>query len=87
MYKFGLMVVRSWTTEGSAPRTGTRSKARQVLGSGVSGAAARLLDRTLADDPKARPTMDDWYQTLRGRTVSVTRPAGQAVRYVGQEAD
>ena len=71
VYKFGLMVVR--VLDYGRQRTQNRrpDKARQVLGSRIGGAAARLLDRTLGDDPKARPTMDDWYQTLRGRTVSL----------------
>ena len=74
VYKFGLMVVR--VLDYGRQRTQNRrpDKARQVLRSGVGGAAARLLDRTLDDDPKARPTMDDWYQTLRGRTVSPAPP-------------
>jgi hypothetical protein len=81
VYKFGLMVVR--VLDYGRQRTQNRrpEKARRVLQSRVSGAAARLLDWTLGDDPKERPTMDDWYQTLRGRTVS-PKPPGQATRSV-----
>ena len=72
VYKFGLMVVR--VLDYGRQRTQNRNpeKARQVLGSRIGGAAARLLDQTLGDDPKSRPAMDDWYRTLRGRTVSPT---------------
>jgi hypothetical protein len=79
VYKFGLMVVR--VLDYGRQRTQNRNpdQARQVLRSRVSGAAARLLDQTLGNDPKARPTMDDWYQTLRGRTVSPAPPGQRGV--------
>ena len=70
VYKFGLMVIRVLDYGRQRSQNRRPDKARQVLRSGVGGTAARLLDRTLDDDPKARPTMDDWYRTLRGRTVS-----------------
>jgi hypothetical protein len=89
VYKFGLMVVR--VLDYGRQRTQNRhpDKARQVLRSRVSGAAARLLDQTLGDDPKARPTMDDWYQALRGRTVSPAPPGrtGLPVPSAGKSAD
>ena len=70
VYKFGLMVIR--VLDYGRQRTQNRDpeKARQVLRARVGGVAARLLDQALGDDPKSRPTMDDWYQTLRGRAVS-----------------
>lgn len=74
VYKFGLMVVRVLDYGRRSTQNRSPDKAGQVLRSAVSGAAARLLDRTLSDDPKVRPTMDDWYQTFRGRTVSSTPP-------------
>jgi hypothetical protein len=78
VYKFGLMVVR--VLDYGRQRTQNRrpDKARQVLRSRVSGAAAHLLDRTMGDDPKARPTMADWYLTLRGRTASLPPPGRTA---------
>lgn len=81
VYKFGLMVVRVLDYGRQCTQKRHSDKALQVLRSNVSGAAARLLDRTLSDDPKERPMMDDWYQTLRGRTVSLTPPrrAGRPV--------
>jgi serine/threonine protein kinase len=89
VYKFGLMVVR--VLDYGRQRTQNRrpDKAGRVLRSRVSGAAARLLDRTLGDDPKARPTMDDWYQTLRGRTVSLAPSSrtGSPASPAGKPAD
>jgi serine/threonine protein kinase len=86
VYKFGLMVVR--VLDYGRQRTQNRrpDQARQVLRSRVSGAAARLLDRTLGDDPKVRPTMDEWYQTLRGRTVSPA-PSRRTASPAGKPAD
>jgi serine/threonine protein kinase len=81
VYKFGLMVIRVLDYGRRSTQNRRPDKARQVLRSTVSGAAARLLDRTLSDDPRARPTMDDWYQTLRGRTVS-SAPPGRTGRPV-----
>ena len=78
VYKFGLMVVRVLDYGRQSTQNRRPDQARQVLRSTVGGAAARLLDRTLGDDPTARPTMDDWYQTLRGRTVSPARPGRPA---------
>ena len=75
MYKFGLMVVRILDYGRQRTQNKNPEKARRVLQARVSGAAARLLDRTLGDDPKARPTMDEWYRAFRGRTVpSAPRP-------------
>lgn len=89
VYKFGLMVVR--VLDYGRRRTQNRhpDRALQVLRSRVSGAAARLLAQTLGDDPKARPTMDDWYQTLRGRTVSPALPGrtGRPVPSARRPAD
>jgi serine/threonine protein kinase len=81
VYKFGLMVIRVLDYGRRSTQNRRPDKARQVLRSTVSGAAARLLDRTLSDDPRARPTMNDWYQTLRGRTVS-SAPPGRTGRPV-----
>ncbi len=81
VYKFGLMVVRVLDYGRRSTQNRRPDKARQVLRSTVSGAAARLLDRTLR---RSEGTPDD------GRLVSdaprpdrVIRPlpAEQAVRY------
>jgi hypothetical protein len=42
--------------------------------------AKRQLDRTLGDDPKARPTMDDWYRCCTAAPFRRRRRAGQAFR-------
>lgn len=81
VYKFGLMVIRVLDYGRQRTQNRHQDKAGQILRSRVSGAAARLLDRTLTDDPRTRPTMDDWYRVLRGRSVSLA-PPGAAGRPV-----
>ncbi len=79
VYKFGLMVVRVLDYGRQRTQNKNPEKARRVLQARGSGAAARLLDRTLGDDPRERPTMDEWYRAFRGHTVpSAPRPARTA---------
>ncbi len=75
VYKFGLMVVRVLDYGRQRTQNKNPAAARRVLQARVSGAAARLLDQTLDADPKARPSMGDWYQVLRGRTATLPSPA------------
>jgi hypothetical protein len=86
VYKFGLMVVRVLDYGRNRTQNRDPGKARRVVQARLGGAAGQLLDRTLGGDPKARPTMDEWYQAFRGRTVTPASaggpgrqaPAGQA---------
>ena len=90
VYKFGLMVVRVLDYGRYRSQNRDPAKARQVLQSRLGAKAAGLLDRTLGGDPRARPAMEEWYQALRGRTVSTASPGspGKAERpAAGREAD
>lgn len=82
VYKFGLMVVRVLDYGRYRSQNRNPDKARRVLLANLGGTATRHLDRTLGADPRARPTMADWYYALRGRTVSHTasRESARAAR-------
>ena len=79
VYKFGLMVVRVLDYGRQRTQNKNPEEARRVLQARVSGAAARLLDRTLGNEVKARPTMDEWYQALRGHTGPPARHPARPV--------
>lgn len=79
VYKFGLMVVRVLDYGRYRSQNRDPAKARQLLQSRVGARVAGLLDRTLGADPKARPTMEEWYLAFRGRTVSPAAPGSTTV--------
>jgi hypothetical protein len=80
VYKFGLMVVRVLDYGRQSTQNRNPAQARQVLRSAVGGPAAQLLDRTLGDDPKARPAMNDWYLVLRRHVVPSGPPGRSHIR-------
>jgi hypothetical protein len=87
VYKFGLLVVRM--LDHGRNRTANRDPAVacQVLRGHLGRHAAALLERTLDGDPKARPSMREWYRTMGGHPPEPSRrpapvlpgPAGPVV--------
>jgi hypothetical protein len=74
VYKFGLMVVRVLDYGRQRSQNRNPDKARRVLAVRLGASAASLLDRSLGDDPKARPAMRDWYAAFGGNP-SASSPA------------
>lgn len=73
VYKFGLMVLRVIDYGRRCSRRRDPERAQRLLRERAGPAPADLLMRSLDSDPKARPTMADWYQAFRGK-----RPGAQA---------
>jgi serine/threonine protein kinase len=78
VYKFGLMIVRVLDYGRYRSQNRNPERARQVLHAMVGRPAADLLTRTVGDDPKARPTMREWYYALQGRQPPVQQPDGRS---------
>jgi hypothetical protein len=67
VYKFGLMVVRILDYGRYRSQNRNPDRACQVLRSHVGREAADMLRASVGDDPKARPTMREWYYRLQGK--------------------
>lgn len=67
VYKFGLMVVRLLDFGRRRTQNRDPGHACQVLRDSGVPEAARVLSRSLAEDPKLRPAMSDWYRAFGNR--------------------
>jgi serine/threonine protein kinase len=66
VYKFGLMVVRILDHGRGRAVNREPGPAQRILQAQVGASAAKLLDGSLAANPKDRPSMRDWYEVLSG---------------------
>jgi hypothetical protein len=73
VYKMGLMVTRLLDNRRRGSVNRDPGKAIGVLRRAGFEGAARLLARSLDDDPETRPTMREWYEALGGSRRSGVR--------------
>ncbi|MBB2943460.1 hypothetical protein FB565_003173 [Actinoplanes lutulentus] len=86
VYKFGLMVVRILDFGRGCAVSRDPGKARAILRDRLGPEAQALLDASMADDPRARPVMRDWYLALQGGSAAAPKPRSRSAPTPAPEA-